>query len=90
MSEKSLTWIKLDEKQWLLICIDFTIPLSIAQEKELMHKYGINFQSEGPIISTSSYTWRSYRFWKSNNGTLTCQDKVIVELMIMEAHKNDN
>ena len=88
MFEKSLTWIKLDATQWLLICVDYTIPLKLQQIKEL-RKYDINMQEEGSIISTSTYTWRSYRVWKSNKGVLTSQDKAMFEMMIMEVHKND-
>ena len=84
--EKSLTWIKLDERMWLLVCVEYMVPFSINDEKELL-KQGIGLQGEGSIISAPRWAWRSYRIWKID-GLLTEQDKRLVEDKLYKRNPN--
>lgn len=84
--EKSLTWIKLDERMWLLVCVEYIVPFSINDENELL-KQGIGLQGEGSITSAPRWAWRSYRIWKID-GLLTEQDKRLVEEKLYERNPN--
>ena len=87
--KKSLTWIALDDKQWLLICIGPIKPLSLQAEIKLQHEHNIGTQQESGDISTSTYTWRSYRIWKMNNSLLTEHDKRVFEQTLNENISNN-
>ena len=82
--EKSLTWIKLCEQEWLLGCVNDRIPLSFKDKKE-MSELGIKIQEESGLTTTTSYTWRSYRIWGNNE--LTEQNKSLVENILNKRNK---
>ena len=79
--KKSLTWIQLSEKEWLLVCVEYNVPMTLQNEYSLRSQ-GIGIQEEGCIVSAPSYTWRSYRVWK--NSELSEKDKSLVENFLKE------
>ena len=82
--EKSLTWVKLDQSTWLLVCVGYTKSLSFKNEKEIRSKK-IYISETGVIQSSSTYTWRTYSVWKSNE--LTSDDKKMIEDIFNENQK---
>lgn len=84
--QKSLTWIQLSDKEWLLVCVNYIVPLSLSMQNQLIRQ-GILIQSEGCIVSASDYEWKSYRVWKKENKNLSNEDKIKVENALKAQNK---
>lgn len=84
--QKSLTWIQLSDKEWLLVCVNYIVPLSLSMQNQLIRQ-GILIQSEGCIVSASDYEWKSYRVWKKENKNLSNEDKIKVENALKTQNK---
>lgn len=84
--KKSLTWIELSETEWLLVCVGYIVPFYTNDEK-ILQEQGILIQPEGVIVSTSSYTWNTFRVWK-RVGLLKEDDKMQIENVLQERNKD--